>query len=217
MPNPFNSQYPLGQTYTSRIGTQIGSNKNYVLLGFKAGFPLQASELNEFQEIFYTQQALMGELIYNWSGLGTKGPCWNGATPLSTGLLTKSSNTIILSPGWLFLKNPYYLGGMGIWAYNINTLTYTINPNINATHGITVTYSEVTATTDSELLDNSGNSRTIYGTTPYSGADRIKINITTAQSRSGLDGVVSTNPNYYPIFKTVSDGKVYTLNNYEIT
>lgn len=219
MPNyPFNSKFPLGFTYGSRVENQINSNKNYALLAFKPGFPLQASELNEIQEIFYTQQALSAEMVSNWIGSGSKGPGWNGITPLNPNLLDKVETTVVLSPGWLFLKNPHFLGGMGIWIYN--DITYTFTPTLQAdfTYGLVINYSEITATQDSELKDNSGNTRTIYGTTPYAGADRIKVTITSTKSKSGLTGVVSTDATYFPIFKTLStDSKVYTLNNYEIT
>jgi hypothetical protein len=219
MPNyPFNSKFPLGFTYASRVENQINSIKNYSLLAFKPGFPLQASELNEIQEIFYAQQTLSAEMIHNWIGSGTKGPGWNGITPLTPSLLDRNSGTVTLNPGWLFLKNPYFLGGLGLWIFNSSTYTFSPTLQSDLTYGLMVGYSEITANEDSELKDNSGNTRTIYGTSPYSGADRIKITITGTKSKTGLSGVVSTDSNYFPIFKTVStESRIYTLNNYEIT
>ena len=60
---PFNPSLPLyPEPYYSRItdnldttGAGLDDIKNYWLTGFKPGFPLQASELNELQEQFYIQ------------------------------------------------------------------------------------------------------------------------------------------------------------------
>ena len=48
-----NQQTPLHDSpYDSRVGQHefIAPSENYVLLGFRAGYALQAAELNEIQE-----------------------------------------------------------------------------------------------------------------------------------------------------------------------
>ena len=51
---------------SSTESPQLGSPSNYVLSGFRPGFPLQAAELNEIQDRFYLQQSLTITMMHNW-------------------------------------------------------------------------------------------------------------------------------------------------------
>ena len=48
------------------VAPQFGNPSNYVLSGFRPGFPLQAAELNEIQDRFYLQQSLTITMMHNW-------------------------------------------------------------------------------------------------------------------------------------------------------
>lgn len=227
---PFNNStnFPLvGTTFGSRIQSQIFQNKNYVFLGFKPGFPLQASELNEIQENFHVQQTLNSEMMFNWMGnSGISGPAWQGATPVKPELLDRTttsgtSTTVVLSPGWLFIKNQSFMGGLGMWIYNPSTYTFTATLATDATYGIAVKTQEIDSIIDSTINDNSGGPRNIYGQNT-AGANRIKIILDAGiYSSNSLPG---SNYTYMPIFKTVatttptlSSSEVYTINNYKVT
>jgi len=93
------------------------SPENYSMLGFRPGFSLQASELNEIQENFQMQMTLTTTMMHNWitSGAGT---LWSGynqnsigsegnvddsnsgnfVDSISTG--SEDGNFVISSPGW---------------------------------------------------------------------------------------------------------------------
>lgn len=71
IPLPFKQNLPLSVTpFYSRIQLQKDTTniKNYYGVAFNPGYPLQASELNEMQEIFYIQQTLTQEMISSWGG-----------------------------------------------------------------------------------------------------------------------------------------------------
>jgi hypothetical protein len=231
MPAPFNNiNFPLSSLgYDSRVQTQVNSKKNYCFIAFKPGYPLQASELNEIQEQFYVQQTLTSEMSYNWGGTpytgnpskGSAGPGWQGATPLAPSLLSKSGTSIVLAAGWLFIKNSNFLGGLGVWIYNDTQYTFTVSSTSDNTYGLAVSSEVVTSTADTDLLDNSGGIRTIYGSN-YAGADRIRPVLNTGTYTSNIG--IPSGYYYLPIIKTVSistgeltTGKIYTINNYEIT
>jgi len=226
LPLSNSTNFPLaGATFGSRTQSQIFADKNYVFLGFKPGFPLQASELNEIQENFQAQQTLMSELIYNWTGNGVSGPAWQGATPIKPELLDRtttagSSVTVILNPGWLYVKKDNFIGGLGVWVYNPSTYTFTATLETNRTHGIAVKIQEINTTTDSTLADNSGGPRNIYGMNTE-GANRIKVVLNAGVYAS--DSAPPSDHIYLPIFKTIptstatlQNTEVYTINNYKV-
>lgn len=115
--------------YDSRKTEQefIDLPKNYVLLGFRPGYALQASELNEIQENFYLQQTLTTTMISNWGSNGDFGPGWgrgdafveandsttpnqNGLTPISPNMITinTSGDTITFKKGWYLAQLPKF-------------------------------------------------------------------------------------------------------------
>lgn len=116
--------------YLSRFSTKE-STLNYDFVAFRPNFNLQASELNEIQEIFFTQQSKTIEMVHNWFGNKlierqlSKGPnnisnvfsdkftnkdCmstkWSTVTPVRPdGVHLAPNNTIQADAGWYFLKN----------------------------------------------------------------------------------------------------------------
>ena len=89
--------FPLSEgPYHSRVenqrinfsgGTDFDRAKNYQFLGFRPGFALQASELNEIQEHFQMQLTLSISMMNNWITSGG-GFMWTGAntnSPLGVG------------------------------------------------------------------------------------------------------------------------------------
>jgi hypothetical protein len=137
IPHPFTVQFPLKSApFNSRVESQIDSGKNYYAVAFKPGFPLQAAELNEIQEIFYVQQTLSHEMFANWgvktyleqgSVPMTQTP-WNGCTPLNPNLISTESETTSISitckAGWYLVKQVQtdslssVNSGISVWVYN---------------------------------------------------------------------------------------------------
>ena len=184
-------QYP----YLSRVGKQIEDAKNYYAVAFKPGYALQASELNEMQELQYIQQTLTQTMISNWcteaiinSAGGSPtvtGPGWNGCTPLHPDLITLDGGTLNIKAGWYLFKNTETFG---VWAYN-KTLIRLI-PTLATQYGFYAEHSIVECTsgaaetgTDRDLQDTS-NINVINGNC---GASRLKLSINTfgASSPSG--------------------------------
>jgi len=200
---------PLSSSpYFSRINgnydTTFGGPKNYYLIGFKPGFPLQASELNELQEQFYLQQTLTNTCISNWQDKGM--PFWPGATPLDPNYFTISgtgtTRTVTITPGWFYVNIPTSTStsGFGIWIWNKNTFSSSINfPSaaINGTqYGLYLdVFTAVDYTADTNLSDNSGGGSSIK----TSGADRIRINVI-----GYSEDATATANNFFPIFKVLT-------------
>tara|TARA_B100001094_G_scaffold327115_1_gene384588 strand:+ start:2329 stop:3375 length:1047 start_codon:yes stop_codon:yes gene_type:complete len=90
--------FALGATpYNSRVESQelgwsddnnaelVGAApKNYQMVAFRPGFPLQASELNEIQEHMMLQMTLHTTMMHNWITSGP-GPIWSGHDAGSAG------------------------------------------------------------------------------------------------------------------------------------
>ena len=139
--DPFKTGFPLTTNpFRSRIESQIDAAKNYYAVAFRPGFPLQASELNEMQEIFYVQQTLTQTMMSSWltkvifdnaSGGSVKGPGWDGCTPLSPTLITSTGDSTSISltatAGWYLVKSKNFNGGLGVWVYNSTDQTLISN------------------------------------------------------------------------------------------
>jgi len=144
IPTPFSDSFPLKDPpFNSRIRDQINTAKNYYMLGFKPGFPLQAQELNEIQEIFYVQQTLTLNLISNWSagsGSGLNGAPWEGCTPLSPSLVVKTAGIpeLTLKAGWYLLKDSTFASGLGVWVYKNSDSILNYTPSTFGYYGVTV-------------------------------------------------------------------------------
>lgn len=187
MKSPF-SYTPLNEfPYNSRISKndfQTGiDSKNYVLVAFKPGEALQASELNEVQENFYKHTTLYNLLLKNWLFMGTSfasyddtapiyGPSWIGAVPLNpTESVTIGNNIITFKKDWYLIDDK---SGLKFWIYNNTEQTVdAISLPVGSYIGLGITYSFVSSSTDSALFDNSGG----YTENNTSGADRYQIQV----------------------------------------
>lgn len=182
--------------------------KNYVMLGFKPGLPLQASELNEMQEIEAVNQTLTATMINSWPVFAPShtetviyGPGWSGSTPIEpNGLVTYNNNGFTANPGWYLIRVP--LSGLKHWAY-LNT-TFGTRGNVGQKVGFFVDYQIVKPATDPSLYDNSSGTETITPGAP-AGADRIHIKIYGITANQGAT-------NFSPIAQINSDGAFYMNN-----
>ena len=207
IPAPFKTPFPLATNpFRSRVEAQTNLAKNYYAIAFKPGYPLQASELNEIQEIFYIQQTLTQEMISAWTsysvlssqdGLPVKGPGWQGCTPLTPNTITKNSDpasiTLTAKAGWYLVKDSNINGGFGVWVYN-DTNTVIVNNLIPVAGGTTTTYgiivkpitiqctqSEPISTEDTSLQDQSS----INVVNGPCGAARMKLEVIGFGSSAG--------------------------------
>jgi hypothetical protein len=138
-------KFPLsGIPYKSRTHNQLTANKNYPFIAFQPGFPLQAQELNEVQDVALIQNTLTQTMTNFWcnSKIFTSstnpsvviyGPGWNGCTPLvpedgnggvSSVIVTGTGvgATLNITSGWYLLRSTLnttanILGGLGVWVY----------------------------------------------------------------------------------------------------
>jgi len=218
---PFNSDFPLAQNpFRSRIGSQIDDIKNYYAVAFKPGYPLQASELNEMQEIFYVQQSLTQAMMSTWlsqevlnsaGGAPVTGPGWEGCTPLDPTLITHISGVLTCKIGWYLVKSSTINGGLGVWVYNNTSFTIAAAPN--ATYGLVVKPIVINCTsvtppptnTDSTLKDSSA----INVINGPCGAARLQLKIMNFSSSAGSGEFLA------PVLQITSSIAAYK-NNYRI-
>lgn len=187
---PFGFNLPLNtSTYLSRISDFMSRPVNYVVCGFKPGFALQASELNEMQERFLVYQTLSNRCTNNWraSTLTSPNPFWEGATPFSPANIsttqTTGSITVTANPGWYYVidnaSTPdgfFTNSGFGYWINIKTSLSVTVTFNETSTtplkYGFILTKSYVNFNDDPSLKDNSNSSNSSLN---VPGADRMKI------------------------------------------
>ena len=194
---PLLATFPLDKSpFYSRISTQIQTpTKNYYAIAFNPGYPLQASELNEVQELFFINNTLSNRFNSIWSvNKPTYIPYWNGMIPLDPTYisLTDVTNasgiwegTITISNGWYLWNNPN--SNLGFWIYlDVDvTDTFSINNNTTSYIGFTVldqvisccSSSTCSDTQDEDIRDNSSGFAGGYLTC---GASRLKATINPA-------------------------------------
>ena len=189
IPFPFSQPFPLSSNpFKSRIESQVDAAKNYWLVAFRPGFPLQAAELNELQEIFYIQQTLNQELTKNWltkdkldPGYLVTGIPWDGCTPVNPNLVSLStdSSNITFKTGWYLLKSSNFNSGFGVWVYNNADSVVPLNDE--GDYGISVKINVINCTVNNNVgenqdssLQDSSNINVINGPC---GAERIKAEI----------------------------------------
>jgi len=212
---PYNSRTSYNEFTTGLV------SKNYVLVAFKSGEALQASELNEIQDNFYKHTTLSNLLFKNWLFIGADGftsgdptlpvygPSWVGAVPLSP-----VDNVIIIENDEITLKVGWYLvddkSGIKFWIYNNTDKIITSPTVVDSFIGFTISSSYINTTTDDGLNDNSGGSSS---TIP--GADRYQLNITGTfvQQTEETDWLITDKR---PIMKVFADNKYRYLNNLQI-
>lgn len=223
IPPPFNSGFPLAPNpFRSRIQTQIENVKNYYAIAFKPGYPLQASELNEMQEIFYTQQTLTQTMMNTWlsydvlsslGGLSVLGPGWEGCTPLFPTLITHTTGgPLVCNIGWYLVKNKEINGGIGVWVYK-DTIT-TISSPINGIYNLVVNPKVIHCTTLNPEPTNTDNSlqdqTAINVVNGPCGAARLKLIVNDFATSAASGQLLS------PILTMTSNIAAYK-NNYRIT
>jgi hypothetical protein len=199
IPTPFTGGFPFNQNpFRSRVESQIDASKNYYAVAFKAGYPLQASELNEMQEISYVQSTLNNLLPTQGWTAGTVP--WNGCTPYTSSLITSAGTTSITATGavgWYLVEHTNTNGGLGVWVYNGSAKTiisgFTGATGTTGDYGMVVkpiticcTTNSTAGTTQDRTLQDSHNMNIINGPC---GADRLKLDIlrfgATASAASG--------------------------------
>jgi hypothetical protein len=195
MKTPFGTTLPLTEApYYSRMSNNIDNDKNYYLTAFNPGYALQASELNEIQELFFTNLNLTQRMNYNWSNAGYKIPFWTGCIPLNPNSvrLTSSSTSGSSSTFTVTVENDWYLwteknSNMSFWIYNdlsTTSFTFTTTVAIGSTEYVGFTIANETinccqaasceSTQDSTLRDNSSGFSDTYYTC---GASRKKASM----------------------------------------
>ena len=238
IPEPFKSGFPLkSNPFRSRIESQINTAKNYYAVAFRPGFPLQAAELNEMQEIFYVQQTLTQTMMSSWltkvifdaqAGGSVEGPGWDGCTPLNPNLISNLSSgtiTLYVLPGWYLVKSKDFNGGLGVWVYNPEELLLIENfSNISAEsttgyYGIKVkpitiscTSTVPAGTNEDNSIQDQTNINVINGPC---GASRLQLKI----MGFGHSSTVATGETFLPIcsaINTPSSAEVNFINNYQI-
>lgn len=206
IPHPFTTNFPLSPSpFNSRIEDQLNSAKNYYAVAFKPGFPLQAAELNELQEIFYVQQTLTHEMFANWgvkeyleqSGSPMAATPWNGATPLNPGLIETDSDTTVINvtckAGWYLVKQTQtdslggVNGGISVWVYNptdqviLSGYDKNSSSSVDGDYGIVVKLTTINCGKISPAGENEDlslkDSSNINSINGPCGAARLKINV----------------------------------------
>ena len=184
---PLGSTFPMsGNPYWSRVALfqiQAETSKNYVLLAFKPGLPLQASELNEIQEITCMNETLTTTMNFSWNGMG--GPGWQGTTPLypkfdgentTTNMVGYTGSVISIREGWYLVT--VKSSGLKHWVYLDQGYTRTIPTITNDNKqylGFIASYETIKPPQDPSLYDNSTGINIAVGAA--AGADRIKVNV----------------------------------------
>lgn len=225
------NSFPLsGNPYWSRTTlSQIQQTpKNYSLLAFKPGLPLQASELNEIQEIQMMENSLYATMYSSWKDTGgivaIYGPGWNGITPLydkfdaintTTNMVgytgPQQQGNIIIRKGWYLVTVPS--SNLKHWIY-LNQEYYVTGPTETGFPlflGFTAWYETVKPVNDTSLYDNSSGTTIITGSP--AGADRIQVRISDPfwTSNKNLNG-------FSPMAKKEnSSGNVSYMNNITIS
>jgi hypothetical protein len=240
---PFNTtplpEFPLTSfPYNSRtsVSNIVNDTKNHGMVAFRPGFPLQASELNEIQDIIFLNNTLTTTMYGLWTTEGETNsiPGWLCSIPLwpqknsilnadpTENLIyqenttinggTVNAVTIVARPGWYYV----YVKSSSLrhWIYlpiELRSSEIEITPN-DTFVGFKVTYSYVNALTDGTLFDNSATNQ--IGGSP-AGANRVQINIDAASLASTTNINESFNSYYFsPIVKVNSTnvGNVRYLN-----
>jgi hypothetical protein len=237
--DPFKTGFPLTTNpFRSRIESQIDAAKNYYAVAFRPGFPLQAAELNEMQEIFYVQQTLTQTMGSSWltkaifdtaSGGSVEGPGWDGCTPLTPTLITSTGTATSISltagAGWYLAKSKNFNGGLGVWVYNatdqtlISNFTTASPPSASTNYGMIV--KPITISCTSTVPPGTDEDNTIQDQTNINvingpcGASRLQLKVV----GFGTSSSVGTGETFLPIcgaVNTTTNAEVNFVNNLHI-
>ena len=240
IPEPFKSGFPLkANPFRSRIELQMDAAKNYYAVAFRPGFPLQAAELNEMQEIFYVQQTLTQTMMHKWltkeifnneSGGSVQGPGWDGCTPIQPDRISETSAgtsiRLYALDGWYLVKSKDFNGGLGVWVYNpppgnplILNFDNTSPPSDTGYYGMRVKPITISCTSTVPAGTNQDNSiqdqTNINVINGPCGADRLQLKI----MGFGHSSTVATGETFLPIcsaVNTATSAEVNFINNYQI-
>lgn len=217
------SEFPLsGNPYWSRVTlSQLKgiTFKNYCFLAFKPGLPLQASELNEIQEINSMNQTLTNVMNSSWmssvTGPNVQGPAWNGTTPLYPHYdnLNTTTNLVGITGDVVHIRQGWYLvtvksSNLKHWVYLSSGYTAGTTGNPGNQLGFLTTYQTVKPVDDTSLYDNSSGTTVPESRSP-AGADRIKISL--SAPIWVMNGATS---NFSPILKRLDNtNNLYFINN----
>lgn len=213
MPTPFTSLPLKVSPYFSRIS---GQTVNYPMLAFTPGYALQASELNEVQEMFYIQQTLSNGMLANWplsgeTGTGTLGyPMWNGAVPFNKNQVTYVNNLVTINAGWYLVT---FSNSLKIWVYKSTTSTITTNSTGQVGLIISASFVPCSVSSGDEGYAFTDNSSGLNNQNSC-GAHRYKITVS-----SSLEYVTGTGSVSYPIVNIVTVGTTLVcqyLNNLKV-
>lgn len=216
--------------YNSRINSLYDrESKNYVLVAFNPGYALQASELNEMQELFFINQSLNTRMMANWTGNEYNIPFWEGLIPLAPSNSESEDNNVIIrnssittggeaqfqveiNPGWFYWTD--YTSKLSFWIrYNLTTIqtfstslggnggTEFIGFDINTKY-ILCCPSINCGENDNTLRDNSTTGGENFFTC---GASRVKAEFVNLDIRDSISNT------FYPIFSVTVDPNASTI------
>lgn len=233
---PLATPFPLEKSpFYSRVSSLLTGSptKNYYAIAFNPGYPLQASELNELQELFFINSTLNARYPVEWTISGTSGvPFWQGLIPYNPSYVTitdlvlnnnRFTGDISISSGWYLWTE--FESKLSYWIYLENDVNGSFDIPINSQSyvGFTVkdeiisccSSSTCTEEQDSELRDNSSGFPGSYLTC---GASRLKATITEqVDFRDSIPTTADPDGTYWSLlFKIVTDNNTisaYYINN----
>jgi hypothetical protein len=215
---------PLGnlplsiEPYNSRTTSYFNTStiKNYYMIAFTPGYALQASELNELQELFYLNESLTQRMYGLWQDSAfTKLPFWEGLIPLDPTYITLNSvdyNTttniitvnLSVSDGWYLWTDSE--SKLSFWINNPTSFTSSLEVDATQEEYIgllidkEITYccpsEPCPEGSDSTLRDNSQGNTENWSIT--CGAARLSAIINSDLGPVVRDAIAS---NFYPILK----------------
>jgi hypothetical protein len=219
--SPLGSSLPLQQNpYNSRIYSEYSEEgKNYYMLAFTPGYALQASELNEVQELFFLNQNLTQRMNTTWIGNALKLPFWEGLIPLNPKGVTASIPTysngnassarVSFSSGWYLWTDS--TSKMSFWIHLDNDVVSTSAPTTTSSGteyiGLQLSKNIITCCPASEcsdiqdptLRDNSQGNYTNFFTC---GAARLGV---TFGNKILVRRPTEAASDFYPILKLTPD------------
>lgn len=193
---PLSTPFPLEKTpFNSRVSSLLNSSptKNYYAIAFNPGYPLQASELNELQELFSINSTLNARYPVEWTISGTSAvPFWQGLIPYNPSFVditnvvlnnNRFTGDISISSGWYLWTE--FDSKLSYWIFLENSVTGEFDISINSQSyvGFTVkdeiiTCCSSTTCSDSQDAEIRDNSSGFPGSYLTCGASRLKATIT---------------------------------------
>ena len=228
MLSPFSTPSLSLSPYYSRIGNHYrspSSVKNYVLLAFNPGYALQASELNELQELFFLNSNLSQRSNALWTTSDSgRIPFWEGLIPYDPADIVvdnvQFTNTQITFE--VTIDNSWFLwtdseSKFSHWIYNDQSgaaLTKSFTMNLNTTNyfGYNVTktttmccQSGTCTDADDTLRDNSSGDNS--GADNTCGASRISVSFSNDEDDFEIQSTYNPNVQgaFRPIFKITTN------------